>query len=308
MCAKIKSVEIINNTFNSCSTKTNGGGGMCIVSISSCVRISGCEFQNCKANSYGGGLYLGDFQVSGTGCVGEEDGEGGSSYDQRVCHGYIASSSTSWTFQHTEKWDWLSEGMKDRYDGVSENETNNLCGMNESAPCKTVGHTVVSSMGKLITLIAEQGGRQGSEEKTISVGEKKISVVGRGKEVSEIGTSALSSPATTLFSISSSKLETGYEGIDHNATRSTSPSVFMVSDGSGSLSLEDVLISSSTTGGRGISSSVFEVALKQLKMVDVEIKNMKISQPLFAELSSAGSSSGESVLANVTIRNVSRTG
>ncbi|KAH7822661.1 uncharacterized protein MONOS_15129 [Monocercomonoides exilis] len=124
-------------------------------------------------------------------------------YDQRVCHGYIESSSTSWTFQHTEKWDWLNEGMKDRCDGASENETNNLCGMNESAPFKTVGHAVVSSMGKLITLITEQGGRQGSEEKTISVGEKKISVVGRGKEVSEIGTSALSSPATTLFSISS---------------------------------------------------------------------------------------------------------
>ncbi|KAH7828034.1 uncharacterized protein MONOS_9344 [Monocercomonoides exilis] len=146
--------------------------------------------------------------------------------------------------------------MKDRYVGVSGDDSSNLCGMSEAAPCKTVGHAVSSSMAQLSSTITLLSGRHVSEGATISVGEKKISVVGRGKEVSEIGTSALSSPATTMFSISSGKLETGYEGIDHNATRSTSPSVFMVSDGSGSLSLEDVLISSSTTGGRGISSSV----------------------------------------------------
>ncbi|KAH7816400.1 uncharacterized protein MONOS_16403 [Monocercomonoides exilis] len=75
MCANIKSVEIENNTFNSCSTKTNEGGGMCIVSVSSCVLISGSEFQNCKANYNGGGLYLESFQVSGTGCV-EAENEG----------------------------------------------------------------------------------------------------------------------------------------------------------------------------------------------------------------------------------------
>ncbi|KAH7816387.1 uncharacterized protein MONOS_15059 [Monocercomonoides exilis] len=79
MCANIKSVEIENNTFNSCSTKTNGGGGMCIYAISSCVLISGCEFQNCEADRAGGGLYLENFNISGSGCIGEEDGEGGSS-------------------------------------------------------------------------------------------------------------------------------------------------------------------------------------------------------------------------------------
>ncbi|KAH7830821.1 uncharacterized protein MONOS_4124 [Monocercomonoides exilis] len=221
-------------------------------SISSCVRISGCEFQNCKANCYGGGLFLENFQVSGTDCIPTENGEGESacvfecsftscsltnqygggmycqsipaafkmrsikfiscsavswgggfylepsrstapsnnhycyffffhdcrctttstpyghdvyledrynfflsnnpfyesyttnSDEKRVCYAYLQSSS--YVFQHTEKKEWLKEGMKDRYVGVSGDDSCYLCGMNESAPCKTVGHAVGVSM------------------------------------------------------------------------------------------------------------------------------------------------------------------
>ncbi|KAH7815303.1 uncharacterized protein MONOS_14597 [Monocercomonoides exilis] len=73
--------------------------------------------------------------------------------------------------------------MKDRYVGVSGSDANNLCGMSEAAPCKTVRHAVGSSMAQLSSSITVLGGRHVSEEKTISVGEKKISVVGRGKTV-----------------------------------------------------------------------------------------------------------------------------
>ncbi|KAH7829190.1 uncharacterized protein MONOS_15606 [Monocercomonoides exilis] len=75
-CYNIKSVEIVNNTFDSCNAQNRYGGGMFIYLISSCVRISGCEFQNCKANSYGGGLYLNDFKVSVQGCIEAESGGG----------------------------------------------------------------------------------------------------------------------------------------------------------------------------------------------------------------------------------------
>ncbi|KAH7822565.1 uncharacterized protein MONOS_7847 [Monocercomonoides exilis] len=203
--------------------------------------------------------------------------------------------------------DWLSVGMKDRFVGVGGVDTSNLCGMSEAAPCKTVGHAVESSMAQLSSTITVLGGRHVSEEKTISVGGKKISVVGRGKTVSVIGTSSLSSSSTTLFSVTTGQLEVGHVGIDHNATRSSSPNVFVVSDGSGSLSLEDVVINSSTSRGRGIAKCVFEVVLRQLTMSDVEIENMKVSQPLFVESSSAGSSSGERILVNEIILNVNWT-
>ncbi|KAH7820078.1 uncharacterized protein MONOS_6094 [Monocercomonoides exilis] len=170
-----------------------------------------------------------------------------------------------------------------------------------------MGHAVGASMVQLSSTITLLGGRHESEGTTISVGEKKISIVGKGKEASVIVTNSLSSTSPTLFSISSGQLEVVHVGIDHNAARSSSPSVFVVSVGSGALSLEDVVINSSTSGGSGKTKCVLEVALRQLKMIDVEIKDMKVSQPLFAEPSSAGSSSGESLLGNLTIRNVNRT-
>ncbi|KAH7821284.1 uncharacterized protein MONOS_11607 [Monocercomonoides exilis] len=214
------------------------------------------------------------------------------SNDKRVYYQYY--NGNNWVYQETQKKGWLKEGMKDRLVGVNGNDANNLCGMSEAAPCKTVGHAVGSSMAQLSSTITLLSGRHVSEEKTINVGEKKISVVGRGKAASVIGTSELSTSSTTLFSVSSGQLEVGRVGIDHNATRSSSPSMFVVSLGSGTLLLEDVLIDSSTSGGSGISSSAFEVALRQLKMIDVEIEYMKISQPLFAEPSSAESTKGES--------------
>eukprot|EP00770_Monocercomonoides_exilis_P000541 MONOS_538.1-p1 / transcript=MONOS_538.1 / gene=MONOS_538 / organism=Monocercomonoides_exilis_PA203 / gene_product=unspecified product / transcript_product=unspecified product / location=Mono_scaffold00008:220647-227882(+) / protein_length=2412 / sequence_SO=supercontig / SO=protein_coding / is_pseudo=false len=405
-CYSINSVKIENNSFNACTAKNDYGGGMYARSISSCVRISGCEFQKCKASGAGGGLYLYNFNVSGSSCIGTESGKGesacvfeclftlcsltGSSGGGMYCYGipvqfkmrsiqFISCSAVSYggglffypdqstlpsfnhycyffffhdcrctatstpyghdvyfedyynlfssynpfydscttnsneervcyhgdNIKHTQKKDWLKN--KTIYVGVYGNDSSNLCGMSESAPCKTVGHAVGSSMGKLITLIVVQSGRHGSEGTTISVGEKKIIITGKGKTMSVIGMNSLSSTSTTLFSISTGQLEVRHVGIDHNATRSPSPSVFVASVGSGSLSLEDVVINSSTSGGSGISASVFEVALRQLKMVNVEIKNMKTSQPLFTEPSSTGSAFEESLLGNLTIRNVNRT-
>ncbi|KAH7829231.1 uncharacterized protein MONOS_14447 [Monocercomonoides exilis] len=76
MCASIKEVKIENNTFDSCTAQSHYGGGMLIYAILACVRISGCEFQNCKANGAGGGLDLDNFNVSGTDCIGNENGGG----------------------------------------------------------------------------------------------------------------------------------------------------------------------------------------------------------------------------------------
>ncbi|KAH7829068.1 uncharacterized protein MONOS_828 [Monocercomonoides exilis] len=74
---------------------------------------------------------------------------------------------------------WLKEGMKDRYVGVSGNDSSNLCGMSEAAPCKTVEHAVGPIMAQLSSSITALGGKHMNEEKTISVGEKKINVLGK---------------------------------------------------------------------------------------------------------------------------------
>ncbi|KAH7829266.1 uncharacterized protein MONOS_14637 [Monocercomonoides exilis] len=94
MCASIKEVKIENNTFDSCTAQSHYGGGMLIYAILACVRISGCEFQNCKAYSTGGGLYLNDFQVSETGCIEAENGGGESACVFDCCFTSCSITST----------------------------------------------------------------------------------------------------------------------------------------------------------------------------------------------------------------------
>ncbi|KAH7827838.1 uncharacterized protein MONOS_14192 [Monocercomonoides exilis] len=415
LCRSIESIEIINNTFNSCIAQSWAGGGMCIRSISSCARVSGCDFQNCKAVNYGGGLHIENFQVSGTGCIGSENGEGESAcifdcgfascslsdtygaamciYDflvqvkirsiqfvscsavregalyfrpekagkpndgffcyflffhecrclnnlpyghdlmfvdifndylnsgiplkecyttntniQRVGYAYNYAYSNTWSYQHTEKSEWLKNGILYRLVTADGGSTNELCGINESNACKSIGVAVSQNAIQTSLFVSLMEGNHGNEQETISVG-NKMNVVGKGKEASVIGTNSLSLSSTALFSVTSGRLKVLHVGIDHNATRSSSPSVFVMSGDSGELSLEDVVIfSSAAEGGSAISASVFVVALRQLKMSDVEIKNMEVAQPLFSELFMEGSASGESVLSNVTVRNVNRTG
>ncbi|KAH7829956.1 uncharacterized protein MONOS_424 [Monocercomonoides exilis] len=249
MCTSIKEVKIENNTFDSCTAQSHYGGGMFINLISSCVWISGCEFQKCSSHGWGGVLHLENFQVSAVVQVAEEcaatmfllyskcmqfiscsavsvggglrfnpdqstptsnnhyfyffffhdcscnastpyghdvyfyDGNNlfssnnpfyesytTNTNDTRVCRQYYNGSS--WVPQHTEKKGWLKEGMKDRYVGVSGNDSSNLCGMSESAPCKTVGHAVGASLAQLSSTITLLRGRQVSEGAKISIGEK----------------------------------------------------------------------------------------------------------------------------------------
>ncbi|KAH7827007.1 uncharacterized protein MONOS_4819 [Monocercomonoides exilis] len=427
MCYKIKSVEIVNNLFNSCTAQNQCGGGMFINLISSCVRISGCEFQKCSSYGWGGGLHLDNFQVSSSGCIGEENGEGESACmfecnftscsvtntggggmrcvivpylfkirsiqfiscnamssagglslepwitttpndviycyflffhecqcttadvpcghdlayndpfnvflssdnpfcecyttntnEQRVCYGYDYSSSTGWTYQHTEKKDWLKRGVLNRFVAVSGGNAEEFCGANKSYACRTIGVAVIRSVIQVSLSVTLMGGDHTSETATIEIGTKKISVIGTGKDKSSIGTGALSSVGT-LFSVSTGHLGMSHLKVDCNSNSSPSPSVVVVSDGSGSLSLEDVLITTSKTGEYVMSLSAFVVLLSQLSMVDVEIKDMNVSKPLLSEPDPSSSSSSssslfltaiasrDSVLANVKVTNVKLT-
>ncbi|KAH7831741.1 uncharacterized protein MONOS_509 [Monocercomonoides exilis] len=337
---KGESACVFECSFASCSIAFDCGGGMYCQDVPAVFKMRNIQFISCNASSTGGGLSFNPSQSTAPSnniycyffffhdcrCTTTSTPYGHDVFfqdnsnlfsssnpfhesfstksdDYRVCYEYY---SDGWKYQHKEKKWWLMDKFLDRFVGASGDDLNEKCGENEILPCKTIGHAVEASMLGLSSTITVLVGMHVSEVSTISIGEKKISIIGRGKTASVIGTNSLSPSSTTLFSISSGQLEVGHLGIDHNAARSSSPSVFVVSVGSGSLSLEDVLISG-TTGGSSISASVFEVELRQLKMADVEIKNLKMSQPLFAEPPSSGSSSGESVLANVTIRNVNRT-
>ncbi|KAH7822438.1 uncharacterized protein MONOS_14577 [Monocercomonoides exilis] len=233
--------------------------------------------------------------------------------DRRVCYKYNYYYSGSWEFQHTEKKDWLKD--KTIYVSVNGSDATPLCGANTTYPCLTMKKGFEMCEVQISLTIALLEGNHQSEATTIDIGTKKISVIGRGKDKSVIEMKSLSS-TRPLFSVSTGYLGMSHLKVDCNSISETSPSVAVVSDGSGSLSLEDVVIITSKTGGYVMSSSVFVVSLLQLSMVDVEIKDMNISQSLLSEpvlspFSSSSSylfltatSSGESMLKNVSVRNV----
>ncbi|KAH7832345.1 uncharacterized protein MONOS_6036 [Monocercomonoides exilis] len=118
--------------------------------------------------------------------------------DKRVCRQY--HNGSSWVTQHSEKKDWLKEGMKDRYVGVSGDDSNSLFEMSETTLCNTLGHAVQLSMVQLSSTITVLSGMHVREGETIIVVEK-ISVVAIVKAVSVIGTNSLSSSSTKLFNV-----------------------------------------------------------------------------------------------------------
>eukprot|EP00770_Monocercomonoides_exilis_P010555 MONOS_10502.1-p1 / transcript=MONOS_10502.1 / gene=MONOS_10502 / organism=Monocercomonoides_exilis_PA203 / gene_product=unspecified product / transcript_product=unspecified product / location=Mono_scaffold00480:21880-24642(+) / protein_length=720 / sequence_SO=supercontig / SO=protein_coding / is_pseudo=false len=313
----LKSVEIVNNTFDSCVAQNYRGGGICIFSITNCVRISGCEFRSCLGNGYGGGLYLDNFYVSDIGCVGTEYGKGESAClfdccftscsvansigggifcynvpaefkmrstqfiscwakkeggglelhpnrttapddgiyclflffhgcscldaanprghdveyvdtydvylnagnpffecyttntnDKRICFAHNYANEQKWTYDETSKKDWLKRGILNRFVAVSGGGEEELCGLDESSACRTIGVAVDKSVIQVNLNITLMGGNHTSETATIEIGTKKISVIGKGRMESSIEMKSLSSTGS-LFSVS-----TGHLGIE----------------------------------------------------------------------------------------------
>ncbi|KAH7821272.1 uncharacterized protein MONOS_8980 [Monocercomonoides exilis] len=314
-------------TSDSFTDGTSSGGAICMHNLENGeLIVSHCSFNGCTAYAYGGGLknppdghdvffvyahnvYLNSSIPFKECCSTNTD-------EKRVCYAYKYSDSGSWTHDQTSKKDWLKD--KTIYVSVNGNDATPLCGANITYPCLTVNKAFEMCEVQISLAITLMEGNHTSEVTTIEIGEKKISVIGIGIEKSSIGTGALSSTGA-LFSATTGQLGLLHMKVDCNSNANPSPSVVVVSDGSGSLSLEDVVITTSNIGEYMISSSVFVVPLLQLSMVGVEIKNMNVSKSLFSEpiitpssLSSSAlflssTASGESVLANLSVRNVKLT-
>ncbi|KAH7829268.1 uncharacterized protein MONOS_14639 [Monocercomonoides exilis] len=148
---------------------------------------------------------------------------------RRVCYGYNYTGS-SWLFQHTEKKDWLKD--KTIYVSVNGNDTSPFCGANESNPCLTVKKAFEMCEIQISLTITLMNGNHVSEATTIDIGEKKISVIGKGREACSIGTGTLLWTGA-LFSVTSGHLGMSHLKVNCNSNLSPSPNVVVVSDGSG---------------------------------------------------------------------------
>ncbi|KAH7821204.1 uncharacterized protein MONOS_12745 [Monocercomonoides exilis] len=298
-----ESACVFDCSFTSCSIANTWGGGMRCSNIPAVFKMmNGHDVFFVDAHN----VYL-NSGIPFKECYSTNTDEG------RVCYVYNLKNSGSWTYDQTSKKDWLKD--KTLYVSVNGNDSYELCGANESNQCLTVKKAFEMCEVHVSLEITVLEGNHQSETTTVEIGTKKISVIGTGKDKSVIETGTLSS-AGALFSVSAGHLGLLHMKVDCNSNANpSSPSVVAVSDGSGSLSLEDVVITTSENGEYVISSSVFVAPLLQLSMADAEIKDMNASEPLFSEpvlsssLSSSAlflraTSSGDSVLANVKVKNV----
>ncbi|KAH7815095.1 uncharacterized protein MONOS_11413 [Monocercomonoides exilis] len=345
---------VFDCSFTSCSVTGSNGGGMLCQSFPVGFKMRSVKFISCTATAYGGGLYFNPNRATTPNetmycyfllfheckCRTESNPYGHDMVyadynndflssknplydcyttnkdDKRVCYGYNYVNAGDWTYDQTSKKDWLKD--KTIYVSVSGNDLYEPCGANESNPCLTVKKAFDMCEVQISLIITLLEGDHQSETTTVEIGTKKISVIGKGRETCSIRTGALSSSGP-LFSVSTGHLGLLHMKVDCYSNANPSPSVVVISDGSGSLSLEDVVITTSETGEYVLSSSVFVVPLSQMRMVDVEIINMNISKSLFSEpnlssslLSSSAlfltaTASGESMLTNVSVRNVKLT-
>ncbi|KAH7816347.1 uncharacterized protein MONOS_11950 [Monocercomonoides exilis] len=124
--------------------------------------------------------------------------------EKRMCYAYNYSNANAWTFQHTEKWYWLKD--KTIYVSVNGNDTSPLCGVNETNPCLTVKKAFEMCEVQISLSVTLMDGNHTSEATTVEIGEKKISVIGKGKDKSSIETRALSS-TRELFNVTTGHLE-----------------------------------------------------------------------------------------------------
>ncbi|KAH7818409.1 uncharacterized protein MONOS_8781 [Monocercomonoides exilis] len=257
-----ESACVFDCSFTSCSLTNNGGGGMYCVNIPSTqFKMRSIQFISCSATANGGGLY---FHPNGATAPNDKiycyflffheckcrttstpyghdmiyyDNNNlylsqnnpfkecytTNTDDQRVCYGYWTSE---WAYLHTDKKDWLKKGILNRFVAVSGGNAEEFCGLDESSACRTIGVAVEKSVIHVSLSVTLMEGNHASEIATVEIGSKKISVIGTG---------ALSSPsaAGTPFSVSTDHIGMSYLRVDCDSRAETSPSVVVVSDGSG---------------------------------------------------------------------------
>ncbi|KAH7825591.1 uncharacterized protein MONOS_8611 [Monocercomonoides exilis] len=278
-------------SFTSCSLTNNGGGGMfCKTVPATQFKKRSVQFISCSALREGGGFFFRPekSEKSDDGfycyflffheckCRDASNPYGHDAYyvdyynvflssknplydcyttntdDKRVCFAYNFSNAGDWTYDQTSKKDWLKD--KTIYVSVNGNDLNELCGVNESYACRATDVAVIRSMIQVSLSVTLMEGDHQREATTIDIGSKKISVIGKGRMESSIEMKSLSSSAAAgaLFGVTTGHLGLLRMKVDCYSEAETSRSVVVVSDGGGSLSLEDVVITTSVSSGNVI--------------------------------------------------------
>ncbi|KAH7824420.1 uncharacterized protein MONOS_2305 [Monocercomonoides exilis] len=164
-----------------------------------------------------------------------------------------------------------------RYVHENGNDSDELCGLNDSIPCKTIEH----AFGKMrydveckIFLLESVF----TPSSVLSINSNKVKVIGNGTDKSVVRTSMLSNSAA-LFSINAGDLSVFSLEIDHNAVAET-VGILSISGSSGTANLKHLLITSSRAQPTSFSKPLFDIALGSISIDSCIVSSLRTSTQL----------------------------
>eukprot|EP00770_Monocercomonoides_exilis_P015454 MONOS_15404.1-p1 / transcript=MONOS_15404.1 / gene=MONOS_15404 / organism=Monocercomonoides_exilis_PA203 / gene_product=unspecified product / transcript_product=unspecified product / location=Mono_scaffold01222:6545-14473(+) / protein_length=2340 / sequence_SO=supercontig / SO=protein_coding / is_pseudo=false len=186
---------------------------------------------------------------------------------------------------------WLPVGilLLTRYVHQNGNDMDELCGMNETTPCRTIEH-VFGNLRNDVECKVFLLESSFAPSSALSISSQKVKVIGNGTNKSVISTSMLSS-SVMLFTINSGNLRIFSLTIDHN-TESETVGLFSISDPAGAVHLKHLLITSTRTQTLCFCNPLFDIgsgsiSIESCKFSDFRINTQLIKAPIssFSEIS-----------------------
>ncbi|KAH7821935.1 uncharacterized protein MONOS_1203 [Monocercomonoides exilis] len=164
-----------------------------------------------------------------------------------------------------------------RYVHENGNDLDELCGLNDTIPCKTIEHAfenMIDNVECKIFLLESVF----TPSSVLSINSDKVKVIGNGTDKSVIRTSTLSS-SLMLFSINAGALSVFSLTIDHNTATET-VGLFSISGSSGRANLKHLLITSSRAQSTSFSKPLFDIAFGSISIDSCIVSSLRTSTQL----------------------------
>eukprot|EP00770_Monocercomonoides_exilis_P016219 MONOS_16170.1-p1 / transcript=MONOS_16170.1 / gene=MONOS_16170 / organism=Monocercomonoides_exilis_PA203 / gene_product=unspecified product / transcript_product=unspecified product / location=Mono_scaffold01538:9-891(-) / protein_length=248 / sequence_SO=supercontig / SO=protein_coding / is_pseudo=false len=161
-----------------------------------------------------------------------------------------------------------------RYVHENGNDMEELCGMNDSIPCRTIGHAFgkVRNDVECRVILLESAFAPSS---VLSINRNEVKIIGNGTDKTVIRTSMLSS-SLMLFTIETGSLSASSLTIDHNTATET-VGILSISGSSGTAHLKHLLITSARAQPTSFSNPLFDVAFGSISIDSCIVSSLKIS-------------------------------
>eukprot|EP00770_Monocercomonoides_exilis_P008273 MONOS_8232.1-p1 / transcript=MONOS_8232.1 / gene=MONOS_8232 / organism=Monocercomonoides_exilis_PA203 / gene_product=unspecified product / transcript_product=unspecified product / location=Mono_scaffold00305:32-8370(-) / protein_length=2151 / sequence_SO=supercontig / SO=protein_coding / is_pseudo=false len=203
------------------------------------------------------------------------------SYTTNIKQYRVTYNNNSWNYPD----EWIPNGIHINpcFIGVTGNDNEDICGLEERLPCKTLFHSVEKSNRQCSYGIVLLEGNHISERESLNIGEKEILLKGTGRNRTVLHSSGIASPDPLLFSVSTGSLLLESFTILHNH-QSPSMRILVMISSEGECGLDDMCVYSPESQTQvEFECSMFEVDLGRFWVRNSRIERFKLSSVLIAD-------------------------